>query len=216
VFVLLALLFPAIIDHRRPRRRNQCSTQLKNLALAAIQYENAKGRLPGYVIDFGTWTAGDSPLDPTDSDADVSTLVTHRKIGTWAVGLLPWLDAPPTYEHWAIDRYPIVFGGSKTHPLSSGESGVGFTTAAAPNQAIFQCPSNPNVDATLGRNSYVCNTGMYHRSPSGDARWRIHRGGEPVTIDFARSMKTPNGVFNNKLSGLDRNGDRVAVGPDVT
>jgi hypothetical protein len=53
LFVVLALLFPAI-DATRPRRRNQCSTQLKNLALAAIQYENAKGRLPGYVIDFGT------------------------------------------------------------------------------------------------------------------------------------------------------------------
>lgn len=216
VGILLALLIPAI-DRRNPHRRNQCSTQLKNLALAAIQYENAKGEFPGYVMDFGTWNAGDLPSDPSDPEADTSTLVSHRKIGTWAVALLPWLDAQPTYEHWTHDRFPIVFGGSASMPLSTGRAGNGFTTLAAPNLAIFQCPENPcSDDVTHGRNSYVCNAGMYHRGPDGESTWKIDRAGELVTIDFARSMATPNGVFNNKVPAIGIDRAPVSVGPNVT
>ncbi len=215
VGILLGLLIPAINTHPRPHRRNQCSTQLKNLALAAIQYENAKGKLPGYVEDFGTWRAGQTPSDPGDPDADTSTLVSHRKIGTWAVAILPWLDAQPTYEHWTQDRYPIIFGGSDSMPLSSGEAGNGYTTLAAPNLAIFQCPASPFPDVTHGRNTYICNAGMYHRGRSGEPARQIDRAGEQITIDFARSMATANGVFNNKIPTLGPDGKPVAVGPDV-
>lgn len=126
---------------RSPSRRSQCSVQLKNLAHAAIVYENTHGQLPGYVMDFGTFTAGDVPVDPGNPDADTAILVTHRKIGTWAVALLPSLDAQPTYEVWNEDRYPIAFSGGEDVPLSSGESGIGFATPAAPDLPIFHCPS---------------------------------------------------------------------------
>ena len=167
-------------------------------------------------MDFGTWTAGETPSDPSDPEADTSTLVSHRKIGTWAVAILPWLNAQPTYEHWTHDRYPIIFGGSDSMPLSNGDAGNGFTTLAAPNLAIFQCPASPFPDVTHGRNSYICNAGMYHRGPSDESAWQIDRAGEQVTIDFARSMATANGVFNNKIPTLGTDGRPVAVGPDVT
>lgn len=204
VLVIFSLLIPAI-DHHKPHRRNWCATQIKNFALASIQYENTKGRFPGYVEDFGTWTAGDVPTDPAILTADPSQRRTHRKIGTWAVALLPWLDAQPTYEHWTQDRFPVVFSSSPELPLSSGGSGDGFAAMAAPNLAIFQCPSDPlKGDYSHGRNSYVCNTGMYHR-----------QDGKTV-VGFAESMTAANGVFNNKFAGLDRSGQPVPVGPPVT
>ncbi len=216
VGILLGLLLPAINIQRRPPRRHQCAAHLRNLALAAIQYENANGEFPGYVMDFGTWNAGQTPMDPSNPEADPSDLVRHRKIGTWAVAILPWLDAQPTYEHWTDDRFPIAFSGSQSMPLSSGESGEGFAMLAAPNLAIYQCPANPCGDATHGRNSYICNAGMYHRGPGGAPAWQIDRAGVLVTIDFARSMAKANGVFNNKVSAIDVAGNSVSVGPAVS
>lgn len=209
ILILLSLLIPALPDGHTPRRRNQCSTNMKNHALAAIQYEMAKGHFPGYIEDFGTYVPSKLAFDPSDPDADVSTLVAHRKIGTWAVAVLPWLDAQPTYEHWTVDQYPIVMGGSKKHPLSTGISGDGYSAFAAPNLAIFQCPEDERRGITHGRNSYVCNAGMYSRSASGPSSWPSPQ------VDFASSMRVANGVFNNQFAGLDDAGTPVATGPRV-
>ena len=45
--ILMGLLIPVVNAARETARRNQCNTQIKNLALAAIQHENTKGELPG-------------------------------------------------------------------------------------------------------------------------------------------------------------------------
>ncbi len=214
--LVLFFLFMMSFPRHEPRRRNQCATNLKNLALAAMQYENHFGRLPGYIQDYGTYVAADPAVDPSDTAADSDTLISHRKVGSWAVALLPWLDAQPTYEHWTIDRYPIAFGGSEEFPLSRGAGGYGFTSNAAPSLAIFQCPQDQSVSETHGRNSYVCSAGMYHRSSNGDDAWQIERDGETITIDFSRSMSIANGAFNNKLNAVERSGDPMPIGPNVT
>ncbi|MEM8668063.1 MAG: DUF1559 domain-containing protein [Planctomycetota bacterium] len=214
-FILLSLLAPRV-GSRPVANRNMCSTNLKNLSLAAVQYDNTNGGMPGYVMNYGTWIAGENPRDPTDPSADTGSLMTHHKIGTWAVALLPWLDAQPTYEHWTHDRYPIVFGGSPSMPLSSDEAGDGFTTLAAPNLSILQCPDARTLSATHGRNSYIGNTGMFHRGPSGESNTRVMRAGNSANVDFARSMALANGVFNNKLPGRGRDGRSVAVGPNLS
>ncbi len=51
--ILMGLLIPAINAARETARRNQCSTQIKNLALGAVQYENTKGTLPPWVAKYG-------------------------------------------------------------------------------------------------------------------------------------------------------------------
>ena len=215
LLILLGLLLPAV-NTGHGISRNQCSTNLKNLALAAVQYENTHGSMPGYVMDYGMWTAGETPLDPTDPSADTTTMVAHRKIGTWAVALLPWLDGQPTYEHWTHDRYSIVFGGSAEMPLTTGDAGEGFADLAAPNLAILQCPQHSSNTALHGRNSYICNAGMSHIGPSGESNWIADRADEKIPINFRRSMSIANGVFNNKLTAIDRDGGPVAIGPDVT
>ncbi|TWU45693.1 hypothetical protein Q31b_08690 [Novipirellula aureliae] len=208
--IILGLLIPAVsTDHHGTHRRNQCSTQLKNFALAAIQYENTKGQLPGYLEDFGTFTGSTDPVYP---DVAPESLHPHRKIGTVFVALLPWLDAQPTYERWTEDRYPVVHYGDGSW-LSTPS---GFVAEAAPNLAILQCPSDPLNDEDYGRNSYISNNGMHHRSKDGADQWTLRRSdGSEVTIDFARSMSIANGVFNNKFAGLDADGKPVAIGPAV-
>jgi prepilin-type N-terminal cleavage/methylation domain-containing protein len=167
--ILMGLLIPAVQAAREAARRNQCSTQINNLAKAAIQFEMAKKRYPGWLESYGTFNGA---TDPSDPETPV-TLAPHRKLGPWAVSLLPYLDAQPTYEIWNEDKYPV-------------QSAVGFTRNAAPNLAIMQCPSSTTVDADYARNSYISNNGM-----------------EPAAsiTDFPASMSRANGVFNNKFAG---------------
>lgn len=193
--ILMGLLIPAVNAAREAARRNQCSTQLKNLALAAVQHENAKGQLPGWIQKFGEF--GDSVSAPgtlgsaTDPSDPGETVPGHVKVGTWAVALLPWLDAQPTYEHWTEDRYPIITVAGGEHEPLTGASGAGYHPLAGPNLAIFQCPSNPVSDGDGGLNSYVSNNGVVP----------VTGGSAGTGITFADSMERANGAFNNKYSG---------------
>ncbi len=182
--ILMGLLLPAVNAAREAARRNQCSTQLKNLALAAIQYENAKGELPGYVNDFGTFVTGPDPSSESGANVDG-----HRKIGTWAVSLLPFLDGQPTYEQWSQDRYPVL--------NAAGD----WNEKAAPNLAIMQCPSDPNSESSLGSNSYVSNNGTPVLPGASSS--------DPDLISFSTSQDRANGAFNAKYI------DGTATGPAV-
>ena len=192
--ILAGLLLPAVNAAREAARAAQCSTQLKNLSLGAIQYENSKGEMPGWCMDFGDFAGESDPSDPDTKGA----LTAHKKIGTWVVALLPYLDAQPTYEHWTQDKYPIAFSYSDDNEATNGDAGENFSANAAPNLAIMQCPSSPVIKGDQGRNSYVSNNGLYQGSvPSS------------LEISFADSMDRANGVFNNKY-------DATVTGPKVT
>lgn len=219
IAILLFLLIPSVSTPREVPRRNQCATQLKNLSLAAIQYENVKGRMPSWVEDYGTFGL-DGPLsDPSNPIADPDNLAKHRKIGTWAVSLLPFLDAQPTYEIWTEDRYPIVSGASRDNPLSTGVSGEGFRTDAAPNISIMDCPSSEIEDIEYGRNSYIANTGIAFAVGSDPTQTRLIRTpkGDTQTLSFADSLLPKYGAMNSRLDarfpGAADGSIRVPVGP---
>ncbi len=222
IVILLGLLLPSLdYNGRIYARRNQCATQLKNLSLAAIQYENTKNQMPPWVDDFGTFGLDGVMSDPSDPNVDPKTLAKHRKLGTWAVSILPWLDAQPTFEVWTGDRYPVVSGGSRDNPLSTGVSGQGFCTNAAPNLAIMHCPSSESGNIEFGRNSYIANTGMAFSVSADPAQTRlIHTpGGESETISFADSLLPKYGAMNSRLNarapGAVDESIRVPVGPPI-
>jgi hypothetical protein len=215
----MGLLIPAVNAARETARRSQCGTQMRNLALAAIQHEETKGALPGYMEKFGNFI-GDGAGGPGDdpSEPGVQSIPAHAKVGTWAVALLPWLEAQPTYEHWTQDRYPLIdVTGGEYEPTSNSDfEGTGFHPLAAPNLAIFQCPSNPITDANFGRNSYIVNTGdaffRTNAAVAGDTPTPPSPGcagpawGLPGSAsDWVKSMNRSQGAFNNKYQGAFRN-----------
>ena len=161
--ILMGLLIPAVNAARETARRNQCAANIKNFALGAVQYENAKKSLPPWVAKYGFFDpsgTGNGGTDPSDLGNYGGSVPPHAKIGGFGVALLPWLDAQPTFEHWTQDRYPILSDGEGDLDATTGLSGNGFHELAAPNLAIFQCPSNPVSGGSHAKNSYVTNNGM--------------------------------------------------------
>lgn len=204
--ILVGLLLPAIGAMRERSRNMDCSNRVRQLALAALQYQTSKGRLPGYVHKFGIFPGGPDPTDPGNYAASVPR---HIKVGGYGVALLPFVDAQPTYEHWSQDRYPVICDGMGSFKASFLLSGSGFHPLAAPNLAAFQCPSNPNKDGSHGLNSYTPNNGMSHiRVGAGQIR------------NFRAAEARNNGVFNTKYVGTipaDPNPHcGRSVGPDMT
>ena len=63
--ILAGLLLPAVNAAREAARRAQCSNNLRNLGLAAIQHENQKGEFPGWARSFGTFQGGNDPAAPS-------------------------------------------------------------------------------------------------------------------------------------------------------
>jgi len=189
-------LIPAVKAARESSRRTQCANNLRNLALAAIQYENTNGELPGYVSRFQDFEGGPDPGDPASSNGNVPQ---HPKRGTWVTSLLPWLDAQPIYERWNEAKYPVRGDGSGEFPRTREM----YNSVATPNLAIMQCPSSSVTTGDFGRNSYISNNGMHVLRGTtvtvGGSGSQTH-GIQGRSVNFEGSMKISNGLFNNKYT----------------
>ncbi|TVP99082.1 MAG: DUF1559 domain-containing protein [Planctomycetaceae bacterium] len=172
--ILMGLLIPAVNAAREAARRNQCTSQINNLAKGAIQEEMAKREYPGWIKSFGMFSGG---FDPSDSDSQNNTYAAHTKVGGWPIALLPYLEAQPTFEIWTQDKYPVIVNRGGT---------VQYTKSAAPNLPIMRCPSSITLESASGKNSYIANAGMSH-------------AGAPANVSFEQTMSRSNGVFNSKV-----------------
>lgn len=79
--VLIALLLPAVQAAREAARRSQCKSQLKQIALAVLNHESARGRFPA-----GSTVRGADHRD--------------KYASTWTVDILPYLEQPALYKLW--------------------------------------------------------------------------------------------------------------------
>lgn len=195
ISILMGLLIPAVNAARETARQMECGTQVKNLALAAMQHENTKGYMPGWADKYGFFPGG---VDRSDLNNHAGTVPPHVKVGGFGISILPWLDAQPTYEHWTDDSYPLLHDNdpnatyNATIAVGASGAGAGYHTLATPNLTNFICPSNPVTDAENGRNSYIINAGMCaYRTPA----CRTATGGTGAfTATYTQAQAKNNGV----------------------
>lgn len=83
--ILVALLLPAIQAAREAARRSQCTSNLKQIALSAINYESAQGTLPSGGWGF-KWTG--------DPDLGLGA----KQPGGWAYSLLGFIEGGSVYN----------------------------------------------------------------------------------------------------------------------
>jgi prepilin-type N-terminal cleavage/methylation domain-containing protein/prepilin-type processing-associated H-X9-DG protein len=118
--ILVALLLPAIQAAREAARRTQCQNNLKNIALAVLNYENANGELP----PGGMNAAGDQ----------------WSGLG-WPVLILPYLEDPII----ADDAIKAFKGGQNVYTTASAV----FNALNKLKPAMYLCPSDAELPNQL-------------------------------------------------------------------
>lgn len=135
VALLLALIFPALLDSRGRGRRTMCMSQMRNVSMGMHNYATAnKGALPSL---YGAKLENDT--DPDNAPY----------VAGWAFELLPFVEQTGLYE-----RLLAVNATANLDPqgLSS------FDQLSAANVYTFTCPDSDKPDQP-GALSYVVNTG---------------------------------------------------------
>ena len=96
VGILIALLLPAVQQAREAARRIQCTSNLKQLALATLGYNETHGVLPrSGIVEPKTLTYGQQEYPVFDQRSG--------KMFSWAVLLLPYLEETSLYSQFDLN-----------------------------------------------------------------------------------------------------------------
>lgn len=130
--ILIALLLPAVQAAREAARRMQCGNNLKQLALAVLNYENACTRFP----------AGFTVHGATGSDF----------YNNWTVRVMPYMELNAAYGLWNFRE------GYSGPPQGPGGTKVNLPIMEM-KFPVFCCPSDNSATSTFGgdhsRSNYV-------------------------------------------------------------
>ena len=143
ISTLMALLLPAVQNAREAARRTQCQNNIRNLGLAVLSHNTAKGQFPGY-RDTMITNAGD------------------RYPVSWVAALLTYLDRADLSRVYKEEG--IAAGSSTTNGLPGFlEDFTNFTQYSRDPRVALEvlvCPSDPPLTAGSTRTAYVVNSGM--------------------------------------------------------
>ncbi len=156
--ILVALLLPAIQAAREAARRNQCSNNLKQLALGALNHHETAGFFP--TGGWGWWWVG-------DADRGYG----KKQPGGWIYNTLPFLEQQPLHD-LASDGDPDVITQAQKEgarevvisPLEmvtcpSRRPGKTFLKPVDGNFIAYNAAKNPEGSNFAGRSDYAMNCG---------------------------------------------------------
>ena len=171
--ILVGLLLPAVQAAREAARRMQCSNNLKQLSLAALNYESAFGRFP---------SAMNGPI-VAPADWGGSWLSSRGHHSAW-LQMLPFIEQTPLYnditggQFDATDRDPSNQGGSPTVAVPFGPHSLRPYHAYKKRIPGFLCPSDPGSQGNGWSNdqapvAYATNWGdsMYGSDGNSNGEW---------------------------------------------
>ncbi len=150
--ILVGLLLPAVQAAREAARRMQCTNNLKQLGLAALNFESAYKRLPPGLLGSVVTTAGAVYPDPIGTNFGSHSGVGHL------VHLLPYIEQQSIYngiaQHTSLDPDATGIGavtGSEQARLNqywwTNDPGAwDFVFNRIPS---FMCPSDTPEAATV-------------------------------------------------------------------
>ena len=139
IAILIGLLVPAVQKVRESAARTQCTNNLKQLGLAALNYESSYKGFPFNAITKNNSQPPYIPYDP----GTVPTVGNPAGTLGRCSGLVPLLPY--------IDQNPILsvynFNQDWAHPSNTAAITIEF--------AVFRCPSNPNGPTATYATSYI-------------------------------------------------------------
>ncbi|HEV7223366.1 MAG TPA: DUF1559 domain-containing protein [Pirellulales bacterium] len=149
--ILIALLLPAVQAAREAARRSQCTNQLKQLGLAALNYESTHRVFPPAGLDYG-WTP--------HADGAPKTILNLNGF----VLMLPFMEQQAVAGRY---NYNGSAGAYNTGGIPlAGDPGLnGNATIMAMQLPIFYCPSDDGPKAVAWTGTTVPNYGISTQSP---------------------------------------------------
>ncbi len=182
IAVLIALLLPAVQAAREAARRTQCKNNLKQLGLAAHNYESTYSRLPsgGQGTSFAT--------NPPSTTFDQHSMFT---------AILPFIEQANAYQ-----RFDLNFAYNATPQNDS---------AARQAIAAFICPSNAWRPSSTDQDGYGCTDygPIYYvdLDPITGLRDRTKRAEGAMVRGGSRFADITDGLSNTVLIGEDTGRD---------
>ncbi len=138
--ILVGLLLPAVQAAREAARRMQCSNNLKQLALGALNYESAYKKFPyrqGGTNDVGIDTAH----------------LNNKSRRSGFISVLPYLEG--------VNQFAQIEAGDPTRNIPpGGPEGWNYDYFWRVSPSFMRCPSDPSSSGTWGGvNSYSMSMG---------------------------------------------------------
>jgi len=162
--VLVALLLPAVQSAREAARRSQCQNNLKQMALAAHNYEDTNKTFPPG--SAGQYTVSGTAANFTGAwkDPQRNTPWGHF---SWAVIILPYVEQKNLYDSIDFNRPAYVNsimehnnGDFAVPPIQRGPAGDTFhrpQSTMVPK--VYLCPSSRKVGQFKEHKDYAINGG---------------------------------------------------------
>jgi prepilin-type N-terminal cleavage/methylation domain-containing protein/prepilin-type processing-associated H-X9-DG protein len=135
---LVGLLLPAVQAARESGRRNTCSNNLKQIGLAAQNYDSVRKSLPPAVLYDSTYTLTEAYY--------------NRNLGpNWAIFLLPYLEEDATFSSIAA----AVSDYQAKVSQNSGQGSNGWAQVRGVAIATYRCPTDIVGEPWSGRTSVL-------------------------------------------------------------
>lgn len=154
--ILVALLLPAVQAAREAARRIQCTSNMKQLALAVMNYESSRGKLP----PAGSY--GPKPSSPTATVLEIQGL-NH----SWIVYLLNEFEETALYDQFDLENVNVAqtpdspAAGQPASLLCPSDESSGRTY----EHRII--PADDGGPALFGKGNYAAYASAYHLNQLG-------------------------------------------------
>ena len=184
--VIVALIFPAVQLAREASRRSSCINNLRQIALAAIQYQENHQVFPPGCIHFPVPANNTACVKKSDGPHSVD--VDCGMIG-WSAFLLPFLEAGETVYRDINFLQPAFadYCGAEhvdTHCPSVGADNRG---ASQNCPAVFRCPTTPHRSQSM--------RGMKDYAANGCVDWPERVNTDTKNVEVHKNRAAVMGVF---------------------
>jgi prepilin-type N-terminal cleavage/methylation domain-containing protein len=141
--VLVALLLPAIQAARESARRSQCTNNMKQLALGAINFESAQKRLP--------------PSGQCDSTGGASTTYMIHSVATY---ILPFIEQQAIYDKFDTETNPLSAYSATVTASGALQTGTGCLIHPDARGRNYDDPAHPAGQAAAKTkvDTFICPT----------------------------------------------------------